>query len=79
MMKDLERYLGEIYSGSCQPNIMTNNLATFPNLEIPTIIPETGTERTNMDREMKYLRNNNIDKDFHKKLKKNNMYETDMH
>ena len=38
-MKELERYLGAIYSNICHPDIMTNTPSTFPNPEIPTIIP----------------------------------------
>ena len=30
-MKELERYLGETYINSCQPAIMTETAATFPN------------------------------------------------
>ena len=29
-MKDLERYIGATYINSCQPSIMTNTPATFP-------------------------------------------------
>ena len=43
-MKELERYLGTTYSDSCQPAIMTETSANFPDPEMPTIT-ELGTER----------------------------------
>ena len=46
---------------------------------MPTIIPDTGTKRPKMDRTMTYLKKNNIDKDIHQKLRKKDVYETDMH
>ena len=51
-MKEMEWYIGETYSGSCKPYIMTKTLETFPNPEMPTIIPDTGTKRPNMDRKI---------------------------
>ena len=36
-MKELEQYLGTTYSDSCQPAIMTETAANFPNPEMPNI------------------------------------------
>ena len=38
-----------------------------------------GSKSPNMDGEMKYLENKNIDNATRKKLRKNDVYETDMH
>ena len=44
-----------------------------------TIIPGMGVKHPNMDAEMTYLENNNIDKAIHKKLREKYVYKTDMH
>ena len=54
-IKELELYLGEIYSDSCQKAIMTETAATFPDPGIPTIT-NLGTERPKTDGEMTYLK-----------------------
>ena len=59
-MKELERYLGTTYSYSCQPAIMTETTANFPNLEMHTIT-ELGTDRPKTDGEMTYLEKKIID------------------
>ena len=41
-MKEIYRYLGTTYSNSCQPAIMDEPEANFPNPEMPTIT-ELGT------------------------------------
>ena len=46
---------------------------------MPTTIPDTGSKRPKADGKMTYLKNNNIDKDIHHKLRKKDVYETDMH
>ena len=46
---------------------------------MPTIIPDTGTKRPKMDRKMTYLKKDNIDEDIHQKLRKKDVYETDMY
>ena len=51
-MKDLERYLGTTYSNRCQPSIMNETPATFPDPEIPKIIPDTAPERPKSDVDM---------------------------
>ena len=51
-MKYMECYLGENYIDSYQPDIMTETQATFPEPEIPTIIPDTGVKRPKTDTEM---------------------------
>ena len=53
-MKELERYLGTTYSDSCQPAIMTEISARFPDPEMPTIT-ELGTKRPKIDGEMTYF------------------------
>ena len=57
-MKDLERYLGATYRNICQQAIMTKIPETFPDPEIPTIIPDTGAKRPKMDVEMTFLKEN---------------------
>ena len=77
-MKELERYLGTSYRYSCQPAIMTETAANFPNLEMPTIT-DLGIERPKTDGEMTYLKKKNIDKAIRQKLRKKDVYESDMH
>ena len=78
-MKELEQYLGATYIDICQPAIITETPYTFPNPEMPTIIPDTGVERPKADAEMIYLWNYNIGGDIHHKLRKKCVYENDMH
>ena len=54
-MNALERYLGATYSDSCQPSIMTETVATFPNPDMPTI-NDLGSECPKTDGEMTYLK-----------------------
>ena len=54
-MKGLKRYLRTTYSDSCQPSIMTETAATFPNPEIPTI-PDLNIDPPKTDKEMTYLK-----------------------
>ena len=68
-MKKLERYLGATYSDSCQPSIMTETAAHFPDPEMPTIT-ELGIERPKIYGEMTYLENKNINEAIRKKLRK---------
>ena len=77
-MKELERYLGTTYSDSCQPAIMTETAANFPDPDMPTI-NELGTERPKTDGEMTYLEKKNIYEAIHQKLRKKDVYESDMH
>ena len=77
-MKELERYLGTTYSESCQPAIMTETAANFPDPEMPTIT-ELGTERPKTDGEMTYLKKNNMDEAIRQKLRKKDVYESDLH
>ena len=51
----------------------------LPDPEIPTIIPETGVGSLNTDKKTTYLKNNNIDKTIRQKLRKKDMYETEMY
>ena len=67
-MKELERYLGATYSDICQPAIMIEISAKFPDPEMPTIT-EMGTERPKTDREMTYLKKNNINEAIFQKLR----------
>ena len=77
-MKGLERYLRTTHSDSCQPAIMTETLATFPNPEMPTIT-ELGTERPKTNGEMTHLEKKNIDEAIRQKLWKKDVYKSDMH
>ena len=47
-MKEMERYLGKTYSDSCQPAIMTETTANFPDSDMPTIT-ELGNEHPKID------------------------------
>ena len=67
-MKELERYLGTTNSDSCQPAIMTETSANFPDPEMSTIT-ELGTERSKTDGDMTYLEKNNIDEAIRQKLR----------
>ena len=58
-MKELERYIGTTYSDICQPAIMTETAANFPDPEMPTIT-ELGTERPKTYWEMTYLKKKDI-------------------
>ena len=78
-MKDLERYLGATNSDRYQPAIMTKTPATFPFPDIPTIITDTGTERPKTDVDMTYLEKKSVDKAIRQKLRKEDLYETEMH
>ena len=46
---------------------------------MPTIIPDTGVERLKMDMEMTYLKNKTINEAICQKLKKKDVYKTDMY
>ena len=58
---------------------MTQTPETFPYPEIPKIVPGTGIECLNTYTDITYLENNNIDKAICQKLRKKDVYETDMH
>ena len=57
---------------------MTETAANFPDPEMPTIT-ELGTERPKTDGEMTYLEKKNIDEAIRQKLRKKDVYESDMH
>ena len=78
-MKDMKWYIWATYSDICQPYTIIKTPSTFPNPEMPTTIPETGAKRPNTYGKMTYLKKNNIDEDIHQKLRKKDVYETDMH
>ena len=77
-MKELEQYIGTTYSDSCQLAIMTETAANSPDPYMPTIT-ELGTERLKTDGEMTYIKKNNIDEAIRQKLRKKNVYKSDMH
>ena len=56
---------------------MPETAANFPDPEMPTIT-ELGTERPKTDEEMTYLEKKNIDEAIHQKLRKKDVYESDM-
>ena len=78
-MKELERYIGAADIDSCQPAIMTETLATFPDQEMPSTIPVSGIESTKIDAEMTYLEKKNIDESMQQNLMKKDVYKSDMH
>ena len=57
---------------------MTETASNFPDPEMPTVT-ELGTERPKPDGEMTYLEKKNIDEAIRQKLKKKDVYESDMH
>ena len=57
---------------------MTETTANFPNPDMPTIT-ELGTKRPKTDVEMTYLENKNIDEAIRQKLRKKDVYKSDMH
>ena len=67
-MKELERYLDVLYRNICHQEIMAEILATFPDLDMPTIIMDTGAKHPKTDTYMTYLKNKNIDEAIHKKI-----------
>ena len=77
-MKELELYLVTTYSDSCQPAIMTETAAKFPDPEMPTIT-ELGTECPKTDGEMTYLKKKDMNEAIRQKLRKKYVYESDMH
>ena len=57
---------------------MTETTANFPDPEMPTI-NELGTKRPRTDGEMTYIEKKSIDEAIHQKLRKKDVYESDMH
>ena len=57
---------------------MNKTLSTLTSPDMPIIIPEMIIEIPKMDVDMTYLKNNNIDKAIHQKLRNKDVYETDM-
>ena len=57
---------------------MTETPATVPDPDMPTIIPDMGTDRTNTYGEITYLEKKNTDEAIRQKLRKKYVYETDM-
>ena len=66
-MKELERYIGATYSDSCQTSITTETHMTFPDPEIPTIIPDTGIKLPKADAETTYPEKRNTNEAIHQK------------
>ena len=58
---------------------MNKTPETFLDQNVPAIIPDTGVEHPNTDVEMTYLKNKNIDEAICQKLRKQYVYETNMH
>ena len=78
-MKEMLWYLESTYRDGFQPYTVAKTPATFPNPEMTTITPNTSSERPKTDGKMTYLKKNNIDEDIHQKLRKKDVYETEMH
>ena len=66
------------YSDSCQTAIVIETPDTFPEPDIPKIIPDTGVDHPKTDAEITYLKKKNIDEAIYQKLRKKDMYETVM-
>ena len=77
-MKELEQYLGTTYSDSCQPAIMTETVATFPNLEMPTITDLVIELPKNIRRDG-LSKKKNIGEAICKNQRKKDVYQSDMH
>ena len=77
-MKELERYLEATYSYRCQPDIITETVATFHNPEMPTIT-DFGTELPKTDSEINYLKKKNTNEAIRQKMRKKDVYKSDMH
>ena len=54
-MKYLDWYLEETYNDSCKPDIINETPATFPDPDMPTVIPDTGVVSPKIYMEMIYL------------------------
>ena len=78
-MKELYCYSGETYSDICQPAIITETPATFPDPVMPTVIPDTGDECPKTYADMTYLKKMNISEGIIHKLRKKDVNETYMH
>ena len=77
-MNELDQYLGATHSDSCQPAIMTETAATFPDPYMPTIT-DLGIDRPKTDGDMTYLKKKNIDEAIHQNLRNKDFYESDKH
>ena len=77
-MKDMDQYVGETYIDICQPEILADTLATFPDPDMPIIIPYTGVDHPKMDMEMNYLEKKSIDGAIFQKLRDKDVCETVM-
>ena len=75
----MEHCIGETYSDICHPDIMTKTPSTFPDPEMPKIIPDTVVERPKTNADMTDLENNNIDEVIRQKLRKKDVYKYDIH
>ena len=58
---------------------MNKTLVTFPDPDMPTIIPATVVKRPNTGAQTTYSKKDNIDKYIRQKLRKKGAYKTDMH
>ena len=76
-MKELEQYIGTPYSDTCQTSIITETAANFPDPEMTTTT-NLGIERQKTFEEMTYIENIYIDKVIRQKLRKKDVYESDM-
>ena len=51
----------------------------FPYPDMPTIVPDTGVDHSKTDTDMTYLKKKNIYEAIRQKLRKKDVYETNMH
>ena len=66
------------YSDSCQTAIVIETPDTFPEPDIPKIIPDTGVDHPKTDAEITYLKKKNIDEAIRQKMRNKDVYETDI-
>ena len=77
-MKELDKYLGEMYSDICQPDIMTETPPP-PDPYMPTTIHDLGIKHPKIDVEITYLEENNTDESILQNMSKKDVYESEMH
>ena len=74
----MDWYLGVAYSDSCQPSIITETPETFPDPDMQTIIPDMVIKHPETDGEKTYYKNYDINESICHKLRKKDVYETNM-
>ena len=74
----MDQYIGVPYSNIYQTDIMTKTPLTLLEPEIPITIPGMGTKHPNIGEDMTYQKKKNIHKSICQKMRKKDVYETNM-